>query len=75
MNLSMQLNSIAKSKNVEFDRKEMRELIKQATNIIGYFKGSFNRDRPVKLILLLILCRAKQTNQGLILADTHVNQD
>jgi len=38
-----------KSKNVEFDRKEMRELIKQATNIIGYFKGSFNRDRPVEV--------------------------
>ena len=38
-----------KSKGVEFDRKEMRELIKQATNIIGYFKGSFNRDRPVEV--------------------------
>ena len=38
-----------KSKNVEFDRKEMRELIKQATSIIGYFKGSFNRDRPVEV--------------------------
>ena len=38
-----------KSKGVEFDRKEMGELIKQATNIIGYFKGSFNRDRPVEV--------------------------
>ena len=38
-----------KSKNIEFDRKAMRELIKQATDIIGYFKGSFNRDRPVEV--------------------------
>ena len=38
-----------KSKGVEFDRKAMRELIKQATDIIGYFKGSFNRDRPVEV--------------------------
>ena len=38
-----------KSKNIEFDRKAMREVIKQATDIIGYFKGSFNRDRPVEV--------------------------
>jgi len=38
-----------KSKGVEFDRESMRDLIKQASDIIGYFKGSFNRDRPVEV--------------------------
>ena len=38
-----------KENNVEFDKDKMKEIIKQATNIIGYFKGSFNRDRPVEV--------------------------
>ena len=43
------IEQYAKSKNLEFDHDEMMSLIKQASPIIGYFKGSFNRDRPVEV--------------------------
>ena len=43
------IEQYAKSKNLEFDHDEMMSLVKQASPIIGYFKGSFNRDRPVEV--------------------------
>ena len=48
-NIFYAIEKYCKSKNVEFDRKAMKDLILQAGNIIGYFKGSFNRDRPYEV--------------------------
>ena len=43
------IEQYCKSKNVEFNKDEMKALVKQAGDVIGYFKGSFNRDRPVEV--------------------------
>ena len=43
------IEQYCKENNLEFDKDEMKDLIKQATGIIGYFKGSFNRNRPVEV--------------------------